>query len=103
MKERDGQIVGSFQLKVEPNLDEIEQQLQRIVDLADQLNYKLVGIDLAKGNDQTFIRCPVCTLPVEVTSRNSAHEKVKLSAYCERCDATTDVILPPGSESQPDR
>jgi len=49
-----------------------------------------------------FIRCVVCTLPVEVTSRRPAHDKVEYSAWCERCDATMDVILPPWLNGEAD-
>lgn len=53
----------------------------------------IIGVDMAAGEDRTVIRCPICIHPIEVTSREAAHEKSTLMAYCERCDANTEITI----------
>jgi hypothetical protein len=40
------------------------------------------------------IKCPICTLPIFITSSGTAHDLLTVGGYCRECDASTDVTLP---------
>jgi hypothetical protein len=41
-----------------------------------------------------MVKCPLYMNEIEILNRESAHEDVKLHAYCEKCDANVEVVCP---------
>lgn len=39
------------------------------------------------------VKCPICTRPMVVNSKQDAHERIKLDCYCESCDLIADIIM----------
>lgn len=44
------------------------------------------------------MKCPLCVNDVEITSKETAHEKIKITGYCDTCDADIEVIFPGDQE-----
>ncbi len=39
--------------------------------------------------------CPICTRGINITSQGTAHDDVRITGHCTKCNAITDVVVSP--------